>query len=244
MGKTWLFSEIEQIFTTPVLDLTYKAAEIHRIYHDPREVQVCHLISIKTGGCTEDCKYCAQSAAYSTFVKPTGIMDLHEILAKAQAAKSRGVTRVCLGIAQREIKNGFQFDKVLEIVTALSELNVEVCCTMGMLDVAQAHRLKEAGAFAYNHNLDTSREFYPQIITTRTYDDRLKTLDAIEKSRLQVCCGGIIGLGETREDRIKLLLELANRQSPPNLYRLTFCILLKELLWGILPRRPNGRLSG
>lgn len=215
MCSYWSFEELDKHYNTPILELVYRAATIHRQNHAPNEIQICHLISIKTGGCAEDCKYCAQSAYYNTPVKASPLMDKEAVLEKARSAKQRGATRVCLGMGQREIRDGVQFERVIDIIRAVNALDVEVCCTFGMLNASQAKQLKEAGAYAYNHNLDTSREFYPQIITTRTYDDRLATLDIAEQAQLQVCCGGIIGLGESQSDRIRLLQELANRNPHP-----------------------------
>lgn len=215
MGTKWSKNEINEVYTTPILDLVNRAANIHRQFHDPNEIQINHLISIKTGGCEEDCKYCAQSSYYKTFVKPTPLMPLQEVIAKAKKAKELGATRVCLGVGQREMKNGLLFERILQIVRAIRELGLEVCCTMGMLNEDQAKRLAEAGTYAYSHNLDTSRNFYPSIITTRNYDDRLKTIEIVKNSGIQVCSGGILGLGENREDRIELLQELANIEPYP-----------------------------
>ncbi len=210
MDKKWSKNEIETIFSSPILDLVHRASCIHRQFHNPNEIQINHLISIKTGGCQEDCKYCAQSAHYKTFVKPTPLMPLEEVISKAKKAKDLGATRICLGVAQREMKNEVLFERILQIVKAVKALGLEVCCTMGMLDEEQAKRLAEAGTYAYSHNLDTSKNFYPSIITTRNYDERLKTIDIVNHSGIQVCSGGILGLGENREDRIELLQELAN----------------------------------
>lgn len=215
MLKKWSKAEIERLYSGPILELIHQAALTHRQYHKSDEIQINHLISIKTGGCEEDCKYCAQSAQYKTFVKPTPLMPLQEIIEKSLKAKSLGATRVCLGVAQREMRNGLQFERILQIVKAVTSLGLEVCCTMGMLDVEQAKRLAEAGTFAYSHNLDTSRNYYPSVITTRCYDDRLKTIELVKQSGMQVCSGGILGLGESREDRIELIEELANLNPYP-----------------------------
>lgn len=213
--SNWTKTEIREIYESPLLELIYQAATIHRKYHTGDEIQVCSLISIKTGGCSEDCKYCPQAARYHTNVTPTPFMESSEIINSAKKAIANGATRVCLGAAWRSVRDSLQFDRVLEVVKEITGMGVEVCCTLGMLNESQAERLKEAGLYAYNHNLDTSPEYYPSIITTRTYDERLKTLDAVEKAGISVCCGGIIGMGESTEDRIGLLYMLATRTSHP-----------------------------
>lgn len=211
----WTLDELKAVYHQPLLDLLYQAQTVHRQHHDPRDIQRCTLLSIKTGGCPEDCAYCAQSARYETSVRPTPLMDVEEVVKKAREAKERGATRFCMGAAWREVKDGPQFERVLEMVRRVAELDMEVCVTLGMLTEEQARRLKEAGLTAYNHNLDTSRDYYSRIITTRTYDDRLRTLRAVGKTGIAICCGGIIGMGETEEDRLKLLAELARLDPPP-----------------------------
>lgn len=211
----WTKEEIRSVYDTPLLDLIYQAASIHRKYHPSNEIQVCSLISIKTGGCAEDCKYCPQSSRYQTHVSATPLMQEEEILRLAKKAIESGATRVCLGAAWRSLRDGPQFDRILEVIKQITAMKVEVCCTLGMLNESQANRLKQAGLYAYNHNLDTSPEFYPTIITTRKYEDRLVTLDAVEKAGISVCCGGIIGMGESHEDRIALLYSLASRDPHP-----------------------------
>jgi biotin synthase len=211
----WSKKEIQAIYEMPFLDLIYRAASVHRKYHAADEIQVCSLVSIKTGGCSEDCKYCPQSARYQTDVKATSWMTHEEMIGAAQEAIARGATRVCLGVAWRSVKEGAQFDRILAGVKQIAEMGIEVCCTLGMLNASQAQRLKEAGLYAYNHNLDTSAEFYPSIVTTRRYEDRLKTLDLVEKAGISVCCGGIIGMGESVEDRVGLLHQLASRNPHP-----------------------------
>jgi biotin synthase len=213
--QEWTLTQVAEIYRGPFMELVYRAASVHREYHDPAEVQVCRLISIKTGGCPEDCKYCAQSAHYQTEIKPEPMMELDAVLSIARRAKSAGVTRVCMGAAWREVRDGQQFDQVLEMVKGVTDLGLEVCCTLGMLTQPQAKRLEEAGLYAYNHNLDTSSEYYETIITTRTYADRLKTIENVRKTNVTVCCGGIIGLGETQEDRISLLHTLASLRPHP-----------------------------
>ncbi|MHC5542428.1 biotin synthase BioB [Singulisphaera rosea] len=208
-------SEVASIYRTPVLDLIFRAAEVHRKYHDPSHVQVCVLLSVKTGGCPEDCGYCPQAARYHTEVKAQGLMDVGDVLEAAQRAKADGATRFCMGAAWREVRDNAQFDRVLEMVRGVKALEMEACCTLGMLSEGQARRLKEAGLDAYNHNLDSSEEFYGDIISTRTYQDRLRTLDHVRGAGISVCCGGIVGMGETEDDRIGLLHTLASMPEPP-----------------------------
>jgi biotin synthase len=211
----WTLAEIQELYDLPALDLVYKAASVHREYHDADEVQVCKLISIKTGGCPEDCKYCSQSAHYETEIDASPLMSTEEVLATAQRAKDAGLTRVCMGAAWREVKDNKQFDRVLEMVRGVNEIGVEVCCTLGMLTEEQAKKLEEAGLYAYNHNLDTSREYYSQVITTRTFDDRLKTIENVRKTNITVCSGGIMGLGETVADRLSMLQTLSSMTPHP-----------------------------
>jgi len=207
--------EIHDIYNMPLLELVYQAATIHREYNDTAEVQVCTLLSIKTGGCSEDCAYCPQAARYSTGVNVQALMKKEEVLKYAQKAKDAGSTRFCMGAAWREVRDNRDFDRVLDMVKGVNEMGMEVCCTLGMLTEEQAHKLAGAGLYAYNHNLDTSKEYYDEIITTRTYDDRLNTLDNVRKAGVTVCCGGIIGLGETHEDRIKMLHTLSTMPQHP-----------------------------
>jgi biotin synthase len=211
----WTLAQISELFRRPLLELVFQAATIHRQYHDPSRVQVCKLISIKTGGCPEDCSYCSQSSRYETEIKASGLMEKEEVVAIARRAKANGVSRVCLGAAWREVRDNKQFDRVLEIVREVAQTGVEVCCTLGMLSADQARRLEEAGLYAYNHNLDTSPDYYRKIITTRTYDDRLRTIDNVRQTNVTVCCGGIIGLGESEGDRIALLHQLATMNPHP-----------------------------
>lgn len=213
--KTDLAS-VRTLHALPFPELLFRAQEIHRRHHDPAGVQLCTLQSIKTGRCPEDCKYCPQSSRHSTGLEPEPLMETANILAAARAARDGGASRFCMGAAWREVRDGAQFDSVLETVKGVSDLGLEVCCTLGMLREDQAKRLKDAGCAVYNHNLDTSREFYPEIIGTRTYDDRLNTLAAVRRAGLQVCSGGIMGLGETVEDRLKLLIELASLDPQPD----------------------------
>ncbi|APB35275.1 biotin synthase [Gloeomargarita lithophora Alchichica-D10] len=211
----WQIAQVQAIYEQPLLDLIHQAATVHRQYHPPAEIQVCKLVSIKTGGCVEDCGYCAQSAHHDTGIAPQPLMAVDEVLAVAQRAQAQGVSRVCLGAAWREVRPGKQFDQVLDMIRQITALGLEVCCTLGMLTSEQAERLDEAGLYAYNHNLDTSRSYYPQVIRTRSYDDRLHTLAQVRQTPMTVCCGGILGLGETHGDRMELLTTLANLQPHP-----------------------------
>lgn len=211
----WTKQEIAEIFNSPVLELIYRAATVHREHHDPQEVQVCTLLSVKTGGCPEDCAYCPQAARYHTNVKVHKLMEVGEVLAKAKEAQESGSTRFCMGAAWREVRDNRDFDKVIEMVKGVSAMDMEVCCTLGMLTPEQAEKLKAAGLYAYNHNLDTSEEFYNDIITTRNYQDRLDTIENVRKAKISVCAGGIIGLGENEHDRIGMLHTLATLPEHP-----------------------------
>jgi len=211
----WKKAEVQAIYQTPLPELVYQAQSVHRDFQPPDRVQTCQLISIKTGGCPEDCAYCPQSAHYEAEVEPHGLLDAQHVIRVAQQAVSRGVTRFCMGAAWREAPRGKEFERVLEMVRGVSSLGMEVCCTLGMLTDEQAVQLKEAGLTAYNHNLDTSPEFYGSIITTRVYDDRLKTLSAVRKAGITVCCGGILGMGEKDSDRVGLLHQLATLRPHP-----------------------------
>lgn len=211
----WNFDELKSLYELPLLELVSKSNRIHSQFHSSGEVQVCSLISIKTGGCPEDCKYCAQSSRYQTAVSAQPMMQYEVVLGEAKKAIERGATRICLGAAWREVRDSKQFEEILLMVKDITDLGVEVCCTLGMLKENQAERLKEAGLYAYNHNLDSSEKFYKTIITTRTYQDRLNTLDVVEKANLSVCCGGILGMGEGPIDRLELLLTLCRRNPHP-----------------------------
>lgn len=211
----WTVAQAESIYNSPFLDLIYKAATAHRQNFDSQEIQVCTLLSIKTGGCPEDCAYCPQAARYHTDVKVHKLMEVDEVLASASEAKAKGSTRFCMGAAWREVRDNRDFDKVIDMVKGINSMDMEVCCTLGMLTESQADRLKEAGLYAYNHNLDTSEEYYGEIISTRGFDDRLQTLGNVRKSGISVCSGGIIGMGETVIDRVKMLVTLANMPEHP-----------------------------
>jgi biotin synthase len=207
--------EVRTLYDLPLLELVFRAAGVHRQYHDPREVQVCRLISIKTGACPEDCSYCSQSARYQTGIKPTALMDKCEVIDIARRAQAAGVSRVCMGAAWREVRDNQQFDRILEMIKDVTAMGMEVCCTLGMLTEQQARRLEDAGLYAYNHNLDTSERYYETIITTRTYADRLNTIANVRKTNVTVCSGGIMGLGETPEDRLAMLHTLASLDPHP-----------------------------
>ena len=215
LRNDWTIEEINEIYHQPLLELVHRAATLHRQYNDTGEVQVCTLLSIKTGGCSEDCAYCPQAARYDTGVNVQALMKKDEVLEYARKAKEAGSTRFCMGAAWREVRDNRDFDRVLEMVKGVNEMGMEVCCTLGMLTEYQAERLAEAGLYAYNHNLDTSSEYYNEIITTRTYDDRIKTLENVRKAGVTVCCGGIIGLGEKHEDRIRMLHTLSTLPEHP-----------------------------
>ena len=213
--NNWSKEEILTIYNTPLLELLHRAATVHHKYNAANEVQVSSLLSIKTGGCPEDCSYCPQAARYHTDVKVHKLMSLEEVTAMADKAKSGGASRLCLGAAWREVRDNSDFDRVLDMVKAINTKGMEVCCTLGMLTESQAQKLADAGLYAYNHNLDTSEENYKNIISTRTYDDRLSTIKNVRKAKITVCSGGIIGLGETVEDRIGMLLTLSKMDPHP-----------------------------
>jgi biotin synthase len=211
----WTLVEIESIYTAPFLDLVLQAQLVHRDRHPSNEIQGAVLLNIKSGGCPEDCAYCPQAARYQTGVERTELLPLDETLAAARAARDRGATRFCMGAAWRNVPRGAQFTRVLDMVRGVRALGMEACCTLGMLEQDQAEALASAGLTAYNHNLDTSPEFYGQIITTRTYDDRLETLKRVRGAGITVCCGGIIGMGESRDARWRLLQQLATLDPHP-----------------------------
>ncbi|MCF6347947.1 MAG: biotin synthase BioB [Flavobacteriaceae bacterium] len=211
----WTKKEILEIYNKPLMELLYDAATVHRKYHDPNTVQVSTLLSIKTGGCPEDCGYCPQAARYHTSIKGNDLMTVQQVKAQALRAKAFGSSRVCMGAAWRNVKNGQEFDEVLEMVRTINKLDMEVCCTLGMITENQAHRLAEAGLFAYNHNLDSSEEYYKEVISTRGYQDRLDTIDNVRKTNVTVCSGGIIGMGEKVEDRAGMLVALTTLNPQP-----------------------------
>jgi len=211
----WSKEEILDIYNKPLMELLYEAATIHRVNHDPNTVQVSTLLSIKTGGCSEDCGYCPQAARYHTDIEGNDLMSVQQVKAQALRAKSTGSSRVCMGAAWRNVKDGEEFDQVLEMVRSINKLDMEVCCTLGMITENQAKRLAEAGLYAYNHNLDSSEEYYKKVISTRGFEDRLETIDNVRKTNVTVCSGGIIGMGEDVEDRAGMLVALSTLNPQP-----------------------------
>jgi biotin synthase len=208
-------NEVRAIHDLPLTELLFRAQTVHRQHHQPDAVQLCTLLSIKTGGCPEDCGYCSQSARHEKTIEAQPLMDESEVLEAARRAREAGATRFCMGAAWRNAKGGEQFKRVLTMVRGVRELGMEACVTLGMLNEEQAVQLKEAGLSAYNHNLDTSREFYGSVVTTRTYDERLRTLENVRNAGIHVCSGGILGLGESVDDRCRMLITLANLPVPP-----------------------------
>lgn len=211
----WTKEEILEIYNKPFMELLYEAATIHRQHHDPNTVQVSTLLSIKTGGCPEDCGYCPQAARYHTDLEGNDLMSVNQVKAQALRAKASGSSRVCMGAAWRNVKDGEEFDNVLEMVRTINKLDMEVCCTLGMLTENQAERLAEAGLYAYNHNLDSSEEYYKEVISTRGYQDRLDTIGNVRKTNVTVCSGGIIGMGESEADRAGMLVALSTLNPQP-----------------------------
>jgi biotin synthase len=211
----WTKEELLEIYNKPLLELVYLAASVHREWHNPEEVQISTLLSVKTGGCPEDCSYCGQAARYHTDIKVQALLPTETVLAHAQKAKDSGSSRFCMAAAWREVRDNRDFDRIIEMVKGVNEMGLEVCCTLGMLTESQAQRLQEAGLYAYNHNLDTSEEFYDEIISTRRFDNRIETIKNVRKAGITVCSGGIIGLGEKPEDRISMLRTLANMEKHP-----------------------------
>ena len=204
-----------ELYNKPLLELVFEAATMHRQFHNPREVQMSSLLSIKTGGCSEDCGYCPQAARYDTDVNAQKMMTVESVVEQAKNAKQNGSSRLCMGAAWREVRDNKDFDSVVEMVQAVNDLDMEVCCTLGMMNEEQAKRLKNAGLFAYNHNLDTSKDYYKDVISTREYENRLDTIENARKAGISVCSGGIIGMGEAVEDRIGLLMSYMEMDTPP-----------------------------
>lgn len=225
--KQELFNQARILYKKPLLDLVFEAHQIHRKYHDPHNIQKCALLSIKTGGCPEDCAYCPQSAHYYTGLQREPLLSVKEVQIAARVAKNRGAQRFCMGAAWRKINNNRDLARVLEMVEIVKNEGLEVCVTLGMINDEQAKQLKKAGAYAYNHNLDTSRNYYSKIITTRTYDDRLETLQIIRKSGMTICSGGILGMGEKEDDRCALIAELASLNPQPESVPLNLLIPIK-----------------
>jgi len=231
----WSLAEIEDIYRAPFVDLLFQAQVIHRRHHSPNEVQGSVLLNIKSGGCPEDCAYCPQSAHYRTGVARTELVSVDTALAAARAARAQGATRFCMGAAWRDVPRGPQFERVLEMVRGVRALGMEACCTLGMLEQDQADALADAGLTAYNHNLDTSPDFYGQIITTRTYDDRLATLARVRAAGITVCCGGIIGMGESVEARLGLLQQLAALDPHPESVPINLLVAVEGTPLGARP---------
>lgn len=213
--EKYLTLQVSDLYNLPFLELVFKAQQIHRESQPINKVQLCTLSNIKSGNCPEDCKYCPQSSRYNTEIDKYKLLSVDEVLEQAKQAKKNGATRFCMGAAWRNAPDNDEFDNVVKIVEEVAKLNVEVCCTLGMLTQEQAYKLKDAGLTAYNHNLDTSPEYYKEIISTRTYSDRLQTIQYVSNAGVQVCCGGIVGMGETKDDRIELLKVLANLDPQP-----------------------------
>lgn len=211
----WTKEELIEIYNKPLMELIYEAATVHRQWHKADEVQISTLLSVKTGGCPEDCSYCGQAARYHTDIKVQALLPTATVLAHAQKAKDNGSSRFCMAAAWREVRDNRDFDRIIDMVKGVNEMGLEVCCTLGMLTESQAKRLQEAGLYAYNHNLDTSEEFYDEIISTRKFDQRINTIKHVRKAGITVCSGGIIGLGETVADRVSMLLSLATMEKHP-----------------------------
>jgi biotin synthase len=211
----WTVPEVRALYDLPLFELLDRSRAVHLAHHPPASVQLCTLLSVKTGGCPEDCAYCPQSSHYETGVSAEKMLSLPDVLAAAAQARSSGATRFCMGAAWREVKDGPAFDRIIDMVRGVKQLGLEACCTLGMLTDEQARRLKEAGLDAYNHNVDTAKDRYRSIITTRTYEDRLRTLRAVREAGITVCTGGIIGVGETADERCAMLVELAALQPQP-----------------------------
>ena len=234
----WTLEEIREIYNTALLDLIYQAATVHRENKAWAEVQVSSLISIKTGGCKEDCSYCPQAARYNTGVDVEPLMTLEKVKSMATDAKANGASRLCMGAAWREVRDNRDFERVLEMVSEVNDMGLEVCCTLGMLTYEQAERLKAAGCFAYNHNIDTSSDYYSSIISTRNFEDRINTLNNVRKAKLSVCCGGIVGLGETDDDRIRMLHTLSTMETHPDSVPINALVAIKGT-----PLENNTRVS-
>lgn len=228
-------ASVLELYRLPFFDLLFHAHTVHRSFHDPEEIQRCVLLSIKTGGCPEDCGYCSQSAHHQTELQRVPLLSVEEVRASALRAREQGAQRFCMGAAWRSAPEGEPFERVLAMIREVKSLGLEACVTLGMLTAEQAHRLKEAGLDAYNHNLDTSREYYPKITTTRTYDDRLKTIRRVREAGITVCCGGILGLGESDRDRCALLSELAQMEPQPESVPINLLVPIPGTPLGTMP---------
>lgn len=225
--KKELYELAIDLYNKPLLDLIYDAHKIHIQFYNTQDIQKCALLSIKTGACPENCAYCPQSVHYNTGLKPEPLMDINDVITAAKIAKKNGAKRFCMGTATRQLRNGQYFEKLLNIIKAVNDEGLEVCVTLGLLNQQQAHLLKAAGVYAYNHNLDTSRNYYLKIITTRTYDERLNTIACVRSAGMTVCCGGIIGMGETIQDRCQLIAELASFNPQPESVPINLLIPIK-----------------
>ena len=228
-------ASVLELYRLPFFDLLFRAHSVHRSFHDPEEIQRCVLLSIKTGGCPEDCGYCSQSAHHRTELQRVPLLSVEEVRASALRAREQGAQRFCMGAAWRNAPEGEPFERVLAMIREVKSLGLEACVTLGMLTAEQAHRLKEAGLDAYNHNLDTSREYYPQVTTTRTYDDRLQTIRRVREAGITVCCGGILGLGESDRDRCALLSELAQMEPQPESVPINLLVPIPGTPLGTMP---------
>ena len=228
-------ASVLELYLLPFFELLFRAHSVHRSFHDPEEIQRCVLHSIKTGGCPEDCGYCSQSAHHRTELQRVPLLSVEEVRASALRAREQGAQRFCMGAAWRNAPEGEPFERVLAMIREVKSLGLEACVTLGMLTAEQAHRLKEAGLDAYNHNLDTSREYYPKITTTRTYDDRLKTIQRVREAGITVCCGGILGLGESDRDRCALLSELAQMEPQPESVPINLLVPIPGTPLGTMP---------
>lgn len=237
----WTLAEVRAIHDLPLLELIHRAQTVHRGEFGDNKVQLCSLLSVKTGGCPEDCAYCPQAARYQTGVEAEPLMEVAQVLAAARKAREAGASRFCMGAAWREAKDGAQFDRVLEMVRGVKALGMEACCTLGMLTPGQARRLKDAGLTAYNHNLDTSREKYGDIVSTRSYEDRLRTLKSVREAGIGVCCGGIVGMGESVADRCELLRTLAAQDPHPESVPINMLVAVQGTPLGDAP--PVGTLA-
>ena len=215
LTATWTLAELQTLHASPLMELLYRAATVHRQQHDPNEVQISSLVSIKTGGCPEDCGYCPQAARYHTDIEEHALMSVEQVRTAAERAKGLGSSRLCMGAAWRNVRDDAEFEQVLDLVRTVNGLDMEVCATLGMLTPNQAERLAAAGLYAYNHNLDSSEDYYKEVISTRGYGDRLETIGNARRAGLTVCSGGIIGMGESVDDRLKMLLTLASLSPVP-----------------------------
>jgi biotin synthase len=225
--NNWTKEEIRKIHHMPFLELIHKAATVHREYHDPSKIKISQLISIKVGACVEDCAYCAQSSRYKTGIEPYKVLSVPEVVEEAVHAKEKGIERVCLSASWRSVPEGIQFEELLQMISKLKELGLSVCCTLGMINENQSKSLARSGITAYNHNLDTSDEFYPNIITTRSYKERIDTINRLIDAGIQHCTGGIIGLGETVDDRISMVHQLATMKKHPYTVPLNILVPIK-----------------